>query len=251
MRNINRRKLVVALIFLMELTHLEAQTEILKDNGSWFTFSSKISVSNKLYVLNVIQQRRVGFLSNTQGFLFAPSINYYLNKNVSIGAGYLHYTYFTNGISHSPIKKEENRFFQHISIGSTIGKVIMNQRFRFEERVIDLINTNISPNIIDGTKYVNRFRYRIHATINLFKLKNNKHLLGRLSNEIRIRFSNGIKAPDFDQNNFAALVGYKLLNNSSIWIGYGNYYFKKSSTNYVSNTILHVSLSYNFDIRKK
>ena len=246
-----RRRLLVLLFFLIGLVRLDAQTTILKDNGSWLTFSSKITITNKLYISNVIQQRRVGFLSNTQGFLFTPSINYYLSKNVSVGAGYLHYTYFPNGSSHASIKKEEDRFFQHISFGSTIGKVKMNQRFMFEERVVDLINTNVSPNIIEGTRYVNRFRYRTLATLNLYKLKNNKYLLGRLSNEIRIRFSTGIKAPDFDQNNFAALVGYKLLNNSSIWIGYGNYYFRKNSTNYVSNHLLHVNLSYNFDIRKK
>jgi len=61
MRNIRIRKLILGLLFLMGLTSLEAQTEILKDNGSWFTFSSKITITNKLYVLNVIQQRRVGF----------------------------------------------------------------------------------------------------------------------------------------------------------------------------------------------
>ena len=121
----------------------------------------------------------------------------------------------------------------------------------FEERVIDLINVNVTPNVIEGDKYVNRLRYRLQATTNLLKLNNDKYIMGKLTNEVRIRFANGITEPDFDQNNFEALMGYKLLDNSTIWAGYGRYYFRKSSTKYVSNNLLHITLSYNFDLTKK
>lgn len=99
--------------------------------------------------------------------------------------------------------------------------------------------------------YVNRFRYSVEATTNLFKLKNEKYIMGRVSNEIRIRFADGITEPDFDQNNFEALLGYNVLSNSTIWVGYARYYYRKNATLYVSNNLLHVTLSYNFDITKK
>ncbi len=244
--------IISTILLLITINYTNAQTEILKDNGSWFTLTNKVKVSEKFYITNVTQQRRVNFLKNTQAFLLSPSINYQLAKNVSFGVGYMHYTYFTNGVSHASIKKDESRFFQDLVVNSKLKIFKISNRFRFEERVIDVINTSVTPNIIDGSKYVNRFRYRVQATTNLFKLKNEKYILGKLSNEIRIRFAGGgINEPNFDQNNFAALIGYKLLPNSTIWMGYGRYYFKKNAALYISNNILHLNLSYNFDLTKR
>lgn len=246
-------KYIISILFiLITLNYTNAQTEILKDNGSWLTLTNKIKVSEKISITNVTQQRRVNFLKNTQGFLYSPSINYKIAKKVTLGAGFMHFKYFPNGVSHASIKKDEYRFFQDLMVSSNLGNFKINNRFRFEERVIDLINTDVIPNTIDGSKYVNRFRYRIQATTNLFKLKNKKYILGKLSNEIRVRFAGGgINEPDFDQNNFAALFGYKLLPNSTVWMGYGRYYYKINATHYVSNNILHVNLSYDFDLTKK
>lgn len=245
------KKIFLALFLLSVVNSINAQTEILKDYGVWFLFTNKVTITDKFYVANVTQQRRVGFLKNTQSFLIAPSINYKLIKNVSVGTGYMYYKYYPAGVFHPSIQKDENRFFQHITVGSTSGKVKLSQRFMFEERVIELINTNETPNVIDGEKYVNRFRYRLEATFNMCKLKNNSYIIGKLSNEIRVRFSDGITEPDFDQNNFTALLGYKLLNNSTIWMGYGRHYFRKNATKFASNTVLHVNLSYDFDLTKK
>lgn len=243
--------IISTLFIIITFNTINAQTEIFNDNGSWFTLTNKIKVSEKIYITNVTQQRRVNFLKNTQAFLIAPSINYKISKNVSLGAGFMHYTYFPNGVLAATIKKEETRFFQDLTLNSKVGSFKISNRFRFEERVIEIINTNINPNVIDGDKYVNRFRYRIQATTNLLQLKNGTFIMGKLSNEIRIRFGTGISEPDFDQNNFAALLGYKLLPNSTIWMGYGRYYFRKNSTLYNANNILHVNFSYDFDLTKR
>ncbi|UMB59248.1 DUF2490 domain-containing protein [Lutibacter sp. A80] len=246
-------KYIVSILFiLISLNYTNAQTKILKDNGAWLTLTNKIKISEKISISNVTQQRRVNFLKNTQGFLYSPSINYKISNRVTVGAGFMHYKYFTNGVSHASINKDEYRYYQDVTVNSMLGNFKINNRFRFEERVIDLINANVTPNVIDGSKYVNRFRYRIQATTNLVKLKNNTFILGKLSNETRIRFAGGgINEPDFDQNNFAALLGCKLLTNSTVWIGYGRYYYKIDASHYVSNNILHVNLSYNFDLTKK
>lgn len=246
------KNIIIGFFFFLTLNILNAQTEILRDNGAWLTFSNKINVSEKIFFTNTIQQRRVAFLKNTQMLLISPGINYKLSKNLTIGAGYLNAKYFPNGVSHSSINKSENRLYQQITIGTISGKFKLSQRFRFEERVIDLINSTVEPNIIEGNTYANRFRYRIQATTNLFKLRNNNYIMGKFSNEIRIRFAGGgISTPDFDQNNFAALLGYKLASNSAIWIGYGKYYARKNASLFISNDILDISLSYDFDFNKK
>ena len=250
-KSVVMKKIFFGLFLLVAIHSISGQTEILKNNGSWFTFSNKIVISDKFYIVNAYQQRRVGFVEKTEGFFLTPSLNYRLTNNISVGAGYIHYKGFPNGVSHRPIHWTENTFFQHITVSSNAGKIGINQRFMFEERTIDLINTDVTPNVISGNKHTSRFRYRLQASINLFKLKNDKFLIGKLSNETRIRFSDGVANPDFDQNNFAALLGYKLLDNSSVWMGYGRFYCKVNSSQYIANNLLHLNLSYNIDLRKK
>ena len=245
------KKISIFLFLVLVVNSVSAQTEILKDNGSWITVANKITISDKLFISNVYQQRRVDFLNNIQGFFLTPSLNYKITKNISVGAGYIYYRGFPSGKGHAPIHWTENSLFQLVSVNSKAGKINLNQRFMFEERTIDLINKDVTPNKIEGNKYVNRFRYRLQASFNMFKLKNDKYVMGKLSNEIRTRFSDGTKNPDFDQNNFCALMGYKLLDNSSIWIGYGRYFYKMSSNKYVASNLLHVNLSYSIDLRKK
>lgn len=156
-----------------------------------------------------------------------------------------------NGVHHSSIKKGEQRIWQHLTLNSIVGKTTLSNRFVFEEHFKDIINTNVTPNVIDGTSYAQRFRYRILVSFNTFKLNNNNYILGKVSNELRIRFKSGLSHPDYDQNNFGAYLGYKLLYNSKAWIGYGRDYFKVNSDRFVSYYILHFAMSYDFDLTKK
>lgn len=56
-------------LFLLATIHsISGQTEILKNKGSWFTFTNKIVISDKFYIVNAYQQRRVDFVENTEGF---------------------------------------------------------------------------------------------------------------------------------------------------------------------------------------
>ncbi|MDV7186887.1 DUF2490 domain-containing protein [Lutibacter sp. TH_r2] len=242
------KKSLLILLLIFSISKMNAQeVEVLEDSGAWLTFSNKFIITDNFYVAHLFQQRRVDFLKKTQSFLTAPSINYKLTPNLTVGIGYMLYRYFPNGKLQAAIKRDENRFFQHLTLSNKAGKFSLNNRLMFEERELELV----SNGEISGIKKYNRIRYRFQVTTNLFKLKNDNYILGKLSNEIRIKFGTGITNPDFDQNNFAALIGYKLLKNSSIWAGYGRYYFKKADKTFISSNLLHLTLTYYFDLRKK
>ena len=85
----------------------------------------------------------------------------------------------------------------------------------------------------------------------IVNLKNDRFLLGKVSNELRIRFKSGLSEPDYDQNNFRIYTGYQLLDNSSIWLGYGRDYYKVNSDLFVANDIFMVTVNYDFDLRRK
>lgn len=245
------KKLFFALPLLIAIQDINAQTEFLKETGSWYTFTNKVKLSNKLYVANVSQMRRVGFVENIKVALIRPSLNYKLTKNVTIGAGYLFFRAYPNGVIHASITKDETRFWQHITLNSTFRKMKLSNRFMFEARFKDVVNTEVTPNVINGASYTQRIRYRLLSTFNVFKLKNDKFILGKVSNEIRIGFKTGLSRPNFDQNNFYAYLGYQVLDTSKVWIGFGRNYFKKGSNRFLSEDVLHLALSYDFDLTKK
>lgn len=244
-----KKKLFILLLFLATIS-INAQT-LFKDSGAWLTLTNNIKISKKLSISHVAQLRTVDFLKKTQAQIFQPGIHFQLHKNIQIGAGYLHFTYFPEGQLHSPIKKYENRFWQNIVLSSEIGTTKLNQRFVFEQRFKDVVVLNSEDEYeLNGTSYAQRFRYRLEVVFNVLKIEKLGIILGKLSNETRIRFQNGLSQPDFDQNNFAALLGYDILKNSKIWVGYGRYYYKSSEQQFIANNLLQITLNYNFDLTK-
>lgn len=218
------------------------QSDETNEAGSWFVMTNKVQLTDNLYFLNVAQLRQVEFIDNTRIWLVMPTINYKPTSNIIVGAGYAYLDFLQEGIR-PPSLDFEHRAIEHITLLSKVGKVKMNQRFMFEQRW----KTNLSHK----TTYANRFRYRLNLDFNLMQLGNGKQLLGRLSEELRLRFKSGYNAPEFDQNNFMALVGYKLCDNSKIYAGYGRNLFKSGNGSYWGDHLLQVWFSYDFDLRKK
>lgn len=245
------KKYLFTLFFAINILKLQAQATVLKDDGAWFTFINHFEFTPKISVDNVTTFRRVHFLSSPHVTLVSPSFNYFISENIQIGLGYTSFTSFPYGSNSPSIRKHENRLWQHVTVKSKVGNLKFLNRFVFEERFKETINTNITPNIIDGTLYSQRFRYRVMTTFNLFKLNNDTAILGRVSNELRIRFKSGISQPDFDQDNFYLFLGCPILNNTTFWLGYGRDYYKVNSNLFISNNILHVALNYNLKLTKK
>ena len=236
------RKILVGLLLIIVCNSVNAQEVETNEDGSWYTLVNKFKATDKLYFLNVTQWRQVDFASTNRIFLVMPSVNYRFNKGVSAGVGYMYLNYSQEGIR-IPSLNYENRFWQHITLYSTFGKIKMNQRFMFEERW--------KKSLTGAKSYANRFRYRVNLDFNLFKLKNDKFILGRISEELRIKFGSGVNSPNYDQNNFVASLGYKVFGTSKLYLGYGRNYFKSGNGSYWGDHLLHVAFNYDFDLRKK
>ncbi|MFD1293231.1 DUF2490 domain-containing protein [Lutibacter holmesii] len=229
---------VIALLFF------SAQAQEVQDNegGVWFTAINKFKISDRVSVVNVAQWRFVEQMKYTRIFLVMPFINYKFSNRVSVGVGYNYSNYSLAGI-YPPSLDYENRIWQHVTLYSDLGKVRMNQRFMFEERFKTRLNKD--------EVYSNRLRYRMNFDFNILRFKNNKYLLGNVSEEIRIRFSKGISNPNFDQNNFIISFGYPLLDNSKLYVGYRHDYYNAGNGVYWGDHIFNVVYTYNFDFTKK
>lgn len=242
---------IIIFLFLLGFIKGNSQKAVLKDNGLWILLSSKIDLSEKVYLKNIFELRLVDFHENTQGFFIRTGLHYRVAPKLHVGFGYLYFRFYTNGAIGSLIPKDENRLWQSVIYNANLGKTRLSQRFVFEERFKDKIVVDNGNAYISGTSYSQRIRYKLASSFNLFELKNNKFLMGKVANEVRIRFKNGLSNPSFDQNNFSMYLGYKILGNSKVWLGYGLDYFKIYSNKFLKNNTLRVQWSYDFNFAKK
>ena len=236
------KKYFLSLLVVFVFISANAQQIEDNENGTWATLVNKFKVTEKLYVLNVLQWRLVDDLNYTRIFIVEPSVNYKFTDRITAGVG-LDFSNFSFVGIRPPGVDYEHRLQQMIMLTSKYGKVNMNQRFMFEERF--LVSNN------GDHFYANRFRYRIGVSLNILKFKNNKYLFGTLTDEVRIRFAGGVSSPNFDQNNFVVGLGYKLLENSTIHMGYGRNYYNAGNGDYWGDHIFNIMFSYNFDFTKK
>jgi len=234
------KKYFIALLFVLTIKSVNAQVVETNETGSWFSLINKFKVSEKFYFSNVFQLRRVNFSETARIFLIAPGANYKIKKNLTGSVGYMYLNFYQEGIRISSLDYE-HRIWEAISYSSTLGKVKIGHRFMLEQRYF----TRVSGT----TAYSNRLRYRINFDFNLFKLKNDKYILGKVSEEIRIRSDSGFNEPEFDQNNFGVFLGYKLLNNSKVYAGYQRNFYQ--IPDYWGDHLLHVIFTYDFDFSKK
>lgn len=236
------KKHILNILLLVVFFSLEAQEVKHNENGVWLTIANKLKVTNNLYGSNVVQWRLVDFTKHKRVFLVECGVNYKFNALITAGIGYTHADFSLEGIR-PPTFDDENRFWQQLAFSSVLGKFKITQRVRFEERHL--------TKTFGAEKYVNRFRYRVGLSCKFIKFKNEKYLLTKVSDEIRINFSKGISDPSFNQNNFLAAVGYALLSNSKIFLGYGRNYYNISSKFYWGDHIVNALLTYDFNFTKK
>lgn len=236
------KKYCLGCLFLLLVLKLSSQEIETNEIGSWHTIINKFTISDKLYAVNVAQLRMVEFTKDARIFLFIPSLNYKLNKSISVGLGYGHLNFKSTGIR-IPTLAYEDRIFQQLSLNASHWNVKIGQRFMLEER--------FKTKLDKVSSYSNRFRYRLNFDFNVVRLTHGKHLLGKISEELRVRFGSGLSNPEFDQNNFSALLGYSLFNNSKLFVGYGRDFYKKGKSDYWGDHLLHVVVNYNFDFSKK
>lgn len=246
----NPYKRVVLIVSMLWISISHSQNNVETEGAFWFTMSNKIKLSEKFYLDNLLQIRRVDFLESTKILFDRVGVNYKLNTHFLFGVGYFYQQSHAYGTFHPAITRKEHRLWEAVTIKSKIGNAKLANRFVFEQRFKDKIIIDGDSHEISGNVYSHRFRYRLLLSFNLFKLKNGKHILGIVADEIRIKSDGGFSDPSFDQNNFDMLIGYELLKNSKVWIGYARNYYKINSSNFLAENTLRINFSYDFDFTK-
>ena len=218
----------------------------------WGVYTGTIKVAKHWGIHSEFQWRRHNFIQSWQQNLSRIGVNYHLNDNVILTAGYGYIQTFPYGsqpINHFDKVVSENRLWQQLQLNHSLGRFSFNHRYRLEQRWTEKW---LDKNQQDGYLYTNRFRYFVRATVPISKSKlEPKAFFLTAFNELFINFGHNIKSNVFDQNRFFVGLGYQLTKSTSFQMGYLNQLIEKSNgILFENNHTLLTMCTLNLDCQK-
>lgn len=212
------KKLFFTAVACMATLLLCAQNRISDHNDiGWFTTTITPRISSRLSGHIEYQWRRDNIITDWQQSLLRLGVNYKINPQVTLHAGYgwiLTYPYGDYSIAAVPKTYTEHRAYEQVTVNTTVGKASLSHRLRLEQRWFARYNS-IESHKPDKWVYVNRFRYMPRLDVPL-----GSKLYAALYDEIFIGFGKQVGENVFDQNRLGILLGYKFNNSIRIEGGF-------------------------------
>lgn len=188
---------------------------------SWHVYTGTFKIKPKLSIHTEYQWRRVNGIKDRQQVLLRTGVNYAIQKDVSLNAGYAFIETFPYGDYPTAAAFPEHRIFEQVILKHAVGRIGLSHRFTLEQRLVGSVIVENSKKITDWN-YLNRVRYRIRTEIPITAKGAGHKWRIILQDELFVGFGKNIAANIFDQNRMAILLGYKLNKNIKIEAGYIN-----------------------------
>jgi hypothetical protein len=231
---------------------LPAQPNTVHQGHLWLQVFNTIKLSDRWTLQNEVQARRAEFGLTWQTLLFKTTPMYRVNDYISVGAGYSLGSAWPYGKQPAASKVFEQRVFEQLNARQKVGSVPLEHRVRLEQRFVrrvDQAGTGPNPYV-----YANRVRYRGGTRIPIHRIDAASQHRGDaffyVNDEVFFSFGRNVPRQGFDQNRFAAGIGYQLSSESNIQTGYLHQYIKKSDgVRAESNHTLTIAFTYDFSLR--
>ena len=233
-------KYLATIIFSLITFSINAQQIANKDLGAWYMYFGTFKLSDKLSFHNETQWRQYQVAGDFQQSLTRIGLNYHVDKNHILTAGYGFIHTREKVIQYPDLKilfndkfSSEHRIFQQYIQLSKIGRFYFDHRFRLEQQFINKEGVK---------KYNNRTRYKIGLAIPVSQKEMiDKTLFFYWYDEVFLNISD----TPFSQNRFYTALGYKFNKKLSLQAGYLWWYTTEL------NNRLQLGVFYNLDFRKK
>ena len=228
-----KKLFITALLFSTIFSNVNAQ-ENDSELGAWYMyFWSTQFKESKFGLVGDVQYRDWEVLGDFQQFIVRSAVNYDVNPNLKLFAGY---GYFTSGeFGESKNTSTEHRLHQDILMPQKISeRFLVRHRIRIEERWVE------------NQDFRTRFRYGLYLTIPLTQpnLKKNSLFLS-VFDEVFINgqtdIGNNRSVEYFDRNWLYGALGYAITDNFNVQLG-----ILRQTTPTVSKNSLQVGLHHSF-----
>lgn len=211
-------------------------------------------LTNKWSLHTEYQWRRNEWINNWQQSLARIGIDYKINNQAVLTLGYGNIITYPYGKQPVLITFNEHRMWQTLTLSNKNGRIHFSHRYRLEQRFSDKHKTDANGEIVfDKVNYTNRLRYLLSVAVPINKPVIDKNTVFiRMYEEAFVSFGKNVSRNIFDQNRLYFAFGYQLLTSTNVQIGYLNQLvFKNDGIKYENNHTLQISLTHNFDFRKK
>ncbi len=220
----------------------------------WYMYFGNHRLTDKWGLHTEYQFRRHGLIANWQQSLLRLGVDYHVEPNVQLTAGYGWIITFPYGAQPVITTLHENRLWQQALLRQNTGRVRMNHRLRFEQRWVEhFTSLGDGSQRYDGRTYSDRFRYRFWLDVSLNKSKFEKGTWFLASyNELFVNYGQNLRLNRFDQNRLYAAVGYQFGLKGNVQLGYMQQLIVKGNgwQEELNNT-LQLAVTYNLDFRNK
>ncbi len=205
-----RKELLVILFAFFSAKCLMAQTS---EKAGWIFLSHSQKLTKNWSYMMDVQLRSSPEFKFFQNILLRPGLLYNITDKQSAGIGY---TYFaTWDYNESPRAFEpENRIFEQYIVELEFGRLMLNNRFRLEQRFIQKKDESV---------FTQRFRHQLQAKIRLnADIAFTKGWYLNLQNELFLNIQHKEKLNNslVDQNRPYAGIGYRFPKKIETELGY-------------------------------
>lgn len=215
-----KKRIIFYMICMVFISNNVKGQKIEENLGSWFMYFGTHKLSEKYSLHYETQLRNYKIVSNFNQLLPRVGLNYHIDKNTSLTAGYAFIptqNIFDLGWDEQIIT--ENRIWEQFILKNVINRAKIRHRYRLEQRWIkkvDVIQISNNTSLSEfSTSYKNRARYMLSVKFPISKNEESP-LFVSLYDEIFLNISDS----PFDQNRLFAALGYQINKQMNFQVGY-------------------------------
>jgi hypothetical protein len=178
----------------------------------WFMYFGDHPVRSSRWGVHLEGQwRRHDVAARWQQLLLRPGVNYTLNPNVMLTAGYGFIATHRYGEFPVAAPFPEHRLFQQAQVTHAVGRLGLLHRYRLEQRFLGEVGVlDSGERRLERWRHENRFRYMLRGTVPLRGTSiEPRSWYVALYNELFVNFGRNVAANVFDQNRAYAALGYR------------------------------------------
>lgn len=227
LQTMKRISFLLFVVICINTFNSTAQNTRIKDynNIGWYAATGTFHFHKKWSAHLEYQWRREDFLSKWQQSLLRTGINYHVNSNLTVRAGYAWaetYNYGDYPLNAFGKTFTEHRLYQVATLTQRNGCIDLTHRFLLEQRWLPRYASaaSVKP---EEWLYLNRARYmlRLQRALKGKTLEDKEPYIAAYD-EIFIGFGKNVNENIFDQNRIGLLLGYRFNSSFRIEGGYLN-----------------------------
>lgn len=220
----------------------------------WFSHWGDHRVHERWSLHSEFHIRRADVGVTAQQLLIRPAVNFHLHEQVMITGGYSYYENYRYGGYPIRFPTWEHHGFLQAQLSNNIGRVRLQQRYRWEHRRMAQLRADTGPaqGVFDGYLASDRFRYRLWVTL---PLGTNGPWTVNAYNEAFVSLGGTVTGDRFGQNRLSGLMGYQVNKELNVMAGYLHQTINRPGAALGAdllevNSTLHVVLVYNWAFRR-